>query len=67
MVFWNNLLRFPKFFFSSLIGLILILISPFLRSIGNTKDKNLIFFVCILISIFIFLTIKQMLNLNSIN
>jgi hypothetical protein len=34
--FWNNISRYPRFFISSLIGLILIILSPFrnLFSIG---------------------------------
>lgn len=27
--FWNNISRYPRFFISSLIGLILIIVSPF--------------------------------------
>ena len=46
ITFWQNLLRYPRFFISSLIGLFLILITPLLKILNETKEtKNYIFFV----------------------
>lgn len=64
MIFWDNLLRYPRFFISSMIGLILILINPIISLLKNFKDKKIIvfFFICILITLFFIL--KEMLNIE---
>jgi hypothetical protein len=46
MNFWDNLLRYPRFFVSSMIGLFLVLITPIIRlskEIPNKKVLALIF------------------------
>ena len=64
MIFWDNLLRYPRFFISSMVGLILVLINPLIVLLKKFDDKKLIyvFFVSVLIALFCIL--KEMLNLE---
>lgn len=60
MDFWENILRLPRFFLTSVLGLILIIINPILKEIKNNK----ILFIFIIIGIIIIFSILiQMLNL----
>nr|YP_009455878.1 hypothetical protein [Dictyopteris divaricata]YP_010205383.1 hypothetical protein LK366_pgp008 [Grateloupia livida]AQZ25094.1 hypothetical protein [Dictyopteris divaricata]UAV85952.1 hypothetical protein [Grateloupia livida] len=68
MIFLHNLLRYPRFFFSSMLGLLLIVLNPILK-IGTKNKKNklvLVFLVIFLLFILIALTwvLKEMLFLN---
>ena len=62
MIFWDNLLRYPRFFISSMIGLILILINPIISLLKNFKDKKVIVFFFISILITLFCILKEMLK-----
>ena len=62
MNFWDNILRYPRFFISSMVGLFLILISPLIQFAKEITNK-------ILFSLFLLfgfgallLTIYQMVN-----
>jgi hypothetical protein len=48
--FWNNVLRYPRFFISSVAGLIIIILTPFknLFKIQKLRIFLLLFFVLIL-------------------
>jgi len=50
--FWNNISRYPRFFISSLIGLILIIITPF-QNLFKIKKFRLILIVFFLLFIII--------------
>jgi hypothetical protein len=64
MVFWDNLLRYPRFFISSMIGLILVLINPLIVVLKKFDDKKLIYIVFISCLIALFCILKEMLNLE---
>nr|YP_003289151.1 Chloroplast conserved hypothetical protein [Ectocarpus siliculosus]CAT18686.1 Chloroplast conserved hypothetical protein [Ectocarpus siliculosus]CAV31182.1 Chloroplast conserved hypothetical protein [Ectocarpus siliculosus] len=64
MVFWDNLLRYPRFFVSSMIGLILVLINPLIAVLKKFDDKKLIYIVFISGLIALFCILKEMLNLE---
>ncbi|CAN0309765.1 unnamed protein product [Ectocarpus sp. 6 AP-2014] len=64
MVFWDNLLRYPRFFVSSMIGLILVLINPLIVLLKKFDDKKLIYIVFISGLIALFCILKEMLNLE---
>jgi len=64
MIFWDNLLRYPRFFISSMIGLILVLINPIISLLKNFKDKKVIVFFFISILITLFFILKEMLNIE---
>ena len=49
--FWTNILRYPRFFISSLIGLILVILTPFRNLFKITKLR--IFLIISIILIFI--------------
>lgn len=62
MVFWDNLLRYPRFFLSSMIGLILVLINPLIVLLKKFDDKKLIYIFFISVLIALFCILKEMLN-----
>nr|QWK42056.1 hypothetical protein [Pterygophora californica]QWK42625.1 hypothetical protein [Lessoniopsis littoralis]QWK42909.1 hypothetical protein [Laminaria ephemera] len=64
MVFWDNLLRYPRFFISSMLGLILILLTPIIEQLKKFNDKKIIFFFLISILITLFCILKEMLSIE---
>ena len=61
--FWENIARYPRFFISTMLGLLLILISPFQKLLRTTVGK-IIFGVSIIgIGCFISITLKNMLDI----
>jgi hypothetical protein len=62
--FWENVLRFPRFFISSIIGLVLIIFGPSLNLLR--KPQTAIVFFTIFGGLILFLgsTLKAMLNLE---
>jgi len=61
--FWNNIARYPRFFISSLAGLILIILAPFKNLFKIPKFRVVIVISFLLISICLVLTIKTMIGL----
>ena len=61
--FWNNISRYPRFFISSLAGLILVILTP-LRNLFKIQKFRVLFpvFLVIVISLF-YLIIKNMIAL----
>jgi len=61
--FLKNILRYPRFFISSVLGLILVILSPFKNLIKTTKSR--IFLILFIIFFFIVLQniLKNMLSL----
>lgn len=43
MDFWDNLLRYPRFFLSSMLGLVLVLTNPLFRISKEIQNKRLLF------------------------
>ena len=60
---WDNVSRYPRFFVSSVSGLILTILSPILNLGKSNTSKILIIGFLILIFLFIFITIRAMLDL----
>ena len=58
--FWNNISRYPRFFISSLAGLILVILAPF-RNLF--KIKKLRFFVILGFLLFIIILYNIILNM----
>jgi hypothetical protein len=58
--FWDNILRYPRFFFSSVSGLILVILTPFINVIRTTKSRVILLLVTVLIIIFFYLVLKSM-------
>lgn len=69
MILWHNLFRYPRFFFSSIIGLFLIILNPFISIIKQVqkRDSNGFYFILIfsiffsILAILIF-TLQQMFS-----
>ena len=53
--FWTNVIRYPRFFLSSMIGLILIILTPFKNLFKTTKLRwfLIIFILAFIISLYI--------------
>ena len=61
--FWENIARYPRFFISAMLGLLLILISPFQKLLRTTVGKIILGVSIIGIGCFISLTLKNMLDI----
>jgi hypothetical protein len=55
--FWANIVRYPRFFISSLIGLILVILTPFRNLFKNPKSRIflILFIVLFLLSLYLIL------------
>nr|BDA97371.1 hypothetical protein [Cryptomonas curvata] len=62
--FWDNILRFPRFFISSTLGLVLTIIGPFFNLLRSPQTSLILLSIVLLTVIFLFLTLKAMLNLD---
>jgi len=62
MNFWDNLLRYPRFFISSVIGLFLVLITPIIRLSKELPNKKVFFFIVLFCLITLFWILNQMIN-----
>jgi hypothetical protein len=63
--FWENLLRFPRFFISSILGLVLTILGPFFNLLRDPKTTWILLFSTALSIAFLILTLQAMLNLNT--
>ena len=64
MSFWNNLLRYPRFFISSIIGLVLVLINSVLKTFKTVPDKRILLFILLFCFGILTLVLNLMLNLD---
>jgi hypothetical protein len=61
--FWNNISRYPRFFISSLAGLILVILAP-LRNLFKIKSFRILLPIFILLFlIFMYLIIRSMIGI----
>ena len=61
--FWKNILRYPRFFISSLIGLILVILTPFRNLFKIPKLRFFLVFSIILILLALYFVIVNMTGL----
>nr|YP_010835363.1 hypothetical protein ycf33 [Cryptomonas gyropyrenoidosa]WFQ83038.1 hypothetical protein ycf33 [Cryptomonas gyropyrenoidosa] len=61
--FWENLLRFPRFFISSTLGLVLIILGPFFNLLKRPQTTVILIISTFLVATFLICTLKAMLNL----
>ena len=60
--FWENISRYPRFFISAMVGLVLILTTPF-QTLLRTRLGNLVFVTGFsILLLFIGVTLKEMLD-----
>ena len=62
--FWENVLRFPRFFISSVVGLVLIIFGPFLNLLRKPQTAVIFFMFFGGLIIFLQITLKAMLSLE---
>jgi|TARA_B110000008_G_scaffold209558_1_gene208369 hypothetical protein len=61
--FWENIARYPRFFISAMLGLVLILIAPFQKLLRTTTGKIIFGISIIGIGGFISITLQNMLDI----
>jgi hypothetical protein len=61
--FWNNISRYPRFFISSLAGLILIILAPFKNLFKIPKFRIVLIMSFVLFIILLYSTIANMTGL----
>ena len=61
--FWNNISRYPRFFISSLAGLILIILAPVKNLFKVPKLRIFLLFSLLVISFLLYLTLRSMSGL----
>jgi hypothetical protein len=61
--FWNNISRYPRFFISSLAGLILVILAPFRNLLKTPKLRISLIIAFLIFAILLYLTIKTMVGL----
>ena len=61
--FWTNILRYPRFFISSLVGLVLIIITPFRNLFKNPKSRVFLIIFVLLFLVVLSLILKSMVAL----
>ena len=63
MSFWTNILRYPRFFISSLAGLILVILTPFKNLFKTSKLRIFLILILFLFLITLFFVLKNMVGL----
>ena len=61
--FWNNISRYPRFFISSLVGLILVILAPFKNLFKIPKFRILLIISILILTLLIYLIIRNMVGL----
>ena len=61
--FWNNISRYPRFFISSVIGLTLIIITPFRNLFKVPKFRILLILLTVGMILLLYLILKNMVGL----
>ena len=56
--FWNNISRYPRFFISSFVGLILVILAP-LKTVLKFKESNMFLLVLLGLLVFLFYIILR--------
>jgi uncharacterized membrane protein len=62
MNFLTNILRYPRFFISSVLGLSLVLVTPFLKLFKEMKDKRLFLLLLVGCIASVFFILNLMMN-----
>jgi len=61
--FWTNILRYPRFFVSSLLGLLLVILTPFRNLFKNPQSRVFVIVLILLFGFILFLILKTMVGL----
>jgi hypothetical protein len=63
--FWENVFRYPRFFISSVIGLLLTILGPLLNLLNRPKTTVIFIIVSILSITLLTFTLRLMLGINN--
>ena len=58
--FWSNISRYPRFFISSLVGSILVILGPLKNLFKIKKLRIFSIITCFLVVFFLYFTVKNM-------
>lgn len=61
--FWDNILRYPRFFISSFTGLILIILTPFKNFLKTSKSRLFLILFLLLFFLSLYSILKSMTSL----
>jgi hypothetical protein len=61
--FWTNIVRYPRFFISSMIGLILIILSPFKNLFKIPKLRWFVILFSLIFIVSLYFVIQKMVGL----
>ena len=61
--FWTNILRYPRFFISGLVGLILVILTPFRNLFKNPKSRIILIIFSVLFLVGLYLILINMVGL----
>lgn len=61
--FWNNISRYPRFFISSLVGLILVILAPLKNLFKIKKLRSVLIFGFLIFIIFLYIILRNMVGL----
>jgi hypothetical protein len=61
--FWTNILRYPRFFVSSLIGLLLVILTPFRNLFKNPQSRIFVIAFLLFFGIALYVILKNMVGL----
>lgn len=61
--FWANIVRYPRFFISSLVGLILVILTPFRNLFKNPKSRIVVILFLLLFLLSLYFILINMVGL----
>jgi hypothetical protein len=61
--FWSNIVRYPRFFISSMIGLILIILTPFINLFKTPKLRLFLILFSLVFILSLYFIIRNMVGL----
>lgn len=61
--FWTNIFRYPRFFISSLIGLVLVILTPFKNLFKISKLRGILILFLLLFFTCLYLILRNMVGL----
>lgn len=62
--FWENIIRYPKFFIVSLTGLVLTILSPLISLIKKATNRGIYVILIIASIIFIYIVLNFIIEVN---
>ena len=61
--FWTNILRYPRFFISSLVGLLLVIATPFRNLFKNPKSRIVVILFTLIFLLSLYFILINMVGL----